>query len=452
MSEQPAPSGGEHEQALLDMARRASRQGTPALVLVLRLSAMPPPAPRPHHRRIAGAMLREVAQHHAGQMLAMGCGDLVLILPGVQGASGPQDAALLPEIFARLVRADAPDSERIVSVWRLPEAVGDVLAYATERAIEPAAAPVAEDARFPETDQICTIERLSGAAFGEGPADMLRRQTAVLLLPGKTGSVVPLFSELAFSMPSLEARAGLPGGARADPFLFRWLAGRLDQRLLGIIGDSLGEGGPLDATLRDAPPLHLNMSLQTAASSVFERLAEQCRAAGKGVGVEIALIEACGDPRRYHVVRDRLAASGVCLVLDNVSHLTAGLADVGGFAADLVKLDWSPRMAAPSGAEAALFEAALDRIGAGRVVLNHADTETAIRWGLGRGIRRYQGRHAEAMLAASRMAGCPWSGGCELRQCLERGTATTPAARQFCRNPDLLDRAAPPAAVEARAA
>jgi hypothetical protein len=73
-------------------------------------------------------------------------------------------------------------------------------------------------------------------------------------------------------------------------------------------------------------------------------------------------------------------------------------------------------------------------------------------WGLAHGIRRFQGRHADAMLAAGRIGACANGGGCSLRQCSERASATGAGGRAGCSNPALLDAAYPSAALSARSA
>ena len=108
-------------------------------------------------------------------------------------------------------------------------------------------------------------------------------------------------------------------------------------------------------------------------------------------------------------------------------------------APDLVKLDWHPTV--PEGART--LDEAVAALGPDRVVLARAETEAALAWGLARGIRRFQGRHVDAMLAAQRIGACSYGRGCTLRQCNERATATGPGGQAGCLNPALLDAAAP---------
>ena len=229
-----------------------------------------------------------------------------------------------------------------------------------------------------------------------------------------------------------------------DPCLLGQLAPQLDAALLAVLSDALGKGGPLDAADPPAPPLHLNLAVPTLLSPAFARFAARCRAAERTLGAEVTLEAAGADPTGFAQARRLAAEAGCTLVLDGVSCHALLLTRPWALRTDLVKVEWSPLLPDLPPAEQAALAAALQAIGTARLVLYDADDEAAIRWGFAHGIRRFQGRHVEVMLAAARLLSCPAAAGCTLGQCVERAAATGPAARRFCRRPDLLD-AGPPA-------
>jgi hypothetical protein len=259
----------------------------------------------------------------------------------------------------------------------------------------------------------------------------MQRQVGVLVAaPDRSAglTLLPLYRELGFSIAALEARLAAPGQATADPFLFRHLAFRLDQRMLALLAEHAGTGGALDlAADRHAAPLHINLTLPAILSDGFARLAGRCRGLGLAVGVEVALVEACGDAAAFARARDVLAAAGLKLVLDGVSYLALLLAWPCALRPDLLKLDWSPVLPDLQTEERLQLAAALARIGPDRVVLHHADSEAALRWGMAQGVRRFQGRHVDAILAAGRILACPQAAGCTVRHCMERAGAVAAA-------------------------
>ena len=409
------------------------------MALALRLALLRPPAPRPHHARIARALLQDVAQRHDGEVFALGNRDLVLL------CRAAPEALALPALLTRLLRPNAPDPAALVAAWRLEDAAGALLDYSVARLADPVAPPVPPSTTA--TVSPLAIDAAAAALHGAHWPDITTRQIGVLLAGGPAGSATalrPLFCELSLTDATLEARADGAGAAGADPCLFAHLAQRLDAPLLAALADAFAGGGPLDAADPRSPTLHLNLTLPTVLSPAFAALAQRCRDAGRTLGVEVTLVETSADPAGFAAARRRAGAGGWQLVLDGVSHLALLLTRPCAARADLVKLDWSPALLHLPPEEARALAAALSAIGVSRVVLRHAADEAAIRWGCAHGIRRFQGHHVDAMLAASRLLSCPAAADCTLRQCAERGAATGAAGRRFCRRPELLDAGAPP--------
>ncbi len=346
-------------------------------------------------------------------------GDLVLLC---RGGVEP-----LAATCTRLFRVDAPDPDALLTAWTLDRDGDALVRYATARVADaPPPLPAPE-----LTLNLYGADAIAQLVEGSRMSDLMQRQTAVLLQPG--AGLRPLFREIVFSRTVLEARLAVAGQAHADPLLFRHLAARLEGRVIEALQHDGGMAEPLAPGPGDRQALHLNLTLAGAASEAFARLAGQAREAGLRLGVEIALLDAFADPAAFHRARDALRAAGVAVVLDGLSHQVLAVTNPALLGADLVKLDWHAALP-----EAGLH-AALARLEPERVLLHQADTEAAVAWGLSQGIRRFQGRHVDNMLAAGRLSGCVAGQGCTLRQCAERALATGPAGRAGCRNPALLD-------------
>lgn len=429
------------------------REGAP-LALVLHLSRLAPPAPRPHHRRVARALMQDTAGWHGGQLFSLANGDLALLCRDGPETSQPAAAASpsraatiqeLPTMLRRLLRVDTPPGLDLVSVWPLATQGRALQDYARARiARQEGRLSMDEDI----SGQTGAADALGSFIGSAGIADLLQRQSAIILAgsgaaDGK-GGIRPLYREATFSISGLEGRAAAAAPASSDPFLFRHLVGRLDQRMLEMLSREAGRGGPLDILRPGAPPLHINLSVQGILSADFARLMAVLGGKSSGLGVEIGLVEAVADSAAFGRARGVLAANGVSFVLDSVSHLALLMTRPGLFDAALIKVDWSPRLAELTEADQAAIDRALREIGIGRVVLHRAETEAALRWGLAHGVKRFQGRHVDAMLGAARIISCGFADGCALRQCIERAGAANVLGRAECRNIDLLDSGAPP--------
>ena len=436
---------------LLDTAGRLARQPADWAVFLLHLSRLP--HVRPYHRRVARALLQDVAQRLDGQVFAPSNGDFLLLYreppASLRMLHGGLEPRHLPATLERLLQAEAPGPLRLTSAWRVDSEPDRLTAYATARLED---APPPPEAPEPPGHP-ARVGVLAELASAPGALELMHRQSAVLLLPTRPrhgaavdgGALRPLFTEIAFSLPAIQARAGGAGPEATDPYLARHLAGRLDAPLLEAMAQAVGQGSPLDP-LRERQglaPLHVNLGLGAILSDEFACLVAAVHAAGASLGVEVNATEAAGDPALFARARQILMRAGVGLAVDGVSHLTLLLCQPGQFGAELVKLDWSARIPVLDGRDAAELEAAIARLGPHRLVLHKADSESALRWGLSLGIRRFQGRHVDAMLAAARLLACPKSDACALRQCVERAAALSPGGRALCRNHPLLDAGCP---------
>ena len=479
------------ELLLADLMERELRAPLGRIAVVVRLSRLAAPGPRPYHRRIARALLEDCAQRHGGQVFQLGTGDLILLC--VPPAGDPPGGPLaLPPLLARLLQADGGTPEAIADAIPLADGRDRLAALLDAAADADEAAPEAAGQDGPlydtepygaEPDGIARMTTASGpprprnifardqAPSGGAPSEaahvlqggiaaLLQFQTAARL-PARGAMPVtpirPVHRALRVAPSLLAARlagkrmVGQDGaGGRdlsADPWLRQHLTSSLAIALLEQLQRSWGSGGPLDATpRRGAPPLLLALPPAVVNSAAFEAFAVRVAAgltSAPAPRVAISMAEASADPAGFAAARDRLRGAGMALVLDGLSHHALTLARPEALEPDLLSLAWSSALPRLPDARLGEIAAAVQRIGAGRIVLTGADSEAALRWGRAAGIQMFQGSHAEAMLAATRLMQCPGATACPLRVCAERATAASAAGRAGCTNHRLLDQGVP---------
>lgn len=440
----PDTAGQHAERQLLDALDRVLRQGdrdagTPlqgVTMLAAHLSRLTPTGPRVYHRRVAAAMLDDVAGREAGQLFGLNNGDMVLLFRPADGG------AAVAEMVAAMFGADLHGGPALCSIWPLPDAAVPALTYVKDRVLEGERAAPAPEPESSAGAMAAMQEILRNAPI----AELTRRQTAILLRPTQRVAMTPLFREVVISVAVLESRGAGVSLAGADPFLFNHLAARLDRRMLAAMREDIPAGGPLSEGLGRAG-LHLNLTMAGVLSQGFATLMEAAgpaMARGLRLGIEVPFAEAFADAQAFVLARERLRLAGCTLVLDGLSHQALPMTSLAALEPDLVKLSWSPAM---TGAGPALGRA-LKRLGPDRVVLARTDSETAIGWGLQNGISRFQGHYVDFMLAAERLKTCPGAGGCTLRLCADRA-ARAGAGGTGCTNPGLLATALPVRELEA---
>ena len=372
----PAVTGGGEvtthgtERLLIDAAERALRAPRGKLALVLRISVLKPPAPRPHHLRIAMALLQDTAQRYAGQIFPLGNADLVLLCAAPDEdnrlVSGQASPLGLPGALGRLFAADTADAGNLTTIWRLEDQAASFRAYLAQRSADPAVAPSAPADDALAATSVAGLAALEALLATVQIPNLLAQQTAIELRPGRgqplTARLAPLFRELTFSFATLAENRDI-ADACTDPFLFRHYAARLDERMLQLLQADLQAGGRLTRpTLRQGLPLHLNLTLESIISPAFARLSQTARQNGARFGIEISLMEAVSDMKLLEYARSLLDLAGFPLVLDGLDETSLVLVHAAVLRPDLIKLTWSPRLAdAPPLAKEAI-DAAIARL------------------------------------------------------------------------------------------
>ena len=393
---------------------RVLRSGHQASVLRLFVSRVHAAALRPHHGRVARCLFDDMVQTAGGQVFACTNGDLVLI-------AGPEAVSTLASIVLRVFRAEIPADQQVIGLWSLPEDAAQVRA---EFAVSSQIMLPADDEPAP----LGTIAAIGTALAAAQGGNFIRRQTAIRIAGSR---VMPFFDELSVSMAELEERIGFELPSNADPYLCHHMAGQLDRHMLTSLAM---------ADFSGTPALHINLPLAAMDRPELSAVNDAARRAGTLLGVEIALVEALANFADYDRLRTRLQNDGCTVVLDGVNHHALLRCDPPVFRPDLLKLEWSPLMPALPLRDQRRLHRAITTLGADRVVLGRAETEQALVWGLEAGIRCFQGRHVDLMLAADRIRTCAHSAGCTLRQCIDRAAAVDEAGQLGCLDPTQFGR------------
>ena len=215
-SQSMAPEGIAGDAQLQHAIQRDVRAGHQRSVLALHIALLQAAEPKAYHRRIAKAMLDDAALSHGGQVFVRGNADVVLMCD-------PDAAAGVRDTLSRVFRTETPTTERLTSLWTLPQ---DAIALEAYLSHTMTPAPCPEEASTSPRAVLAirsVVESVPALA-------LIRRQLAVEIVPG---GMKPLFRELAFSIGLIEARAASAGGGitpdppasiTADPYLFRHFA------------------------------------------------------------------------------------------------------------------------------------------------------------------------------------------------------------------------------------
>ncbi len=255
---------------------------------------------------------------------------------------------------------------------------------------------------------------------------LIRRQTSMVIT--KEAQAVVLFQEFFVGMADLQRVLSPATNLLGNRWLFQHLSQTLDLRVLGALGAM---------KLKSNPKIYsLNLNISTVTSKAFEDFEAKVKGQSS-IYVELQVLDILADSKGFFAAREHLRERGHTVVIDGLNELTMQFLDIGQFDADLYKVNWSPDMVDGDHGEAMTI--AIASIGKDKLLLARCDSESAIGWGLNRGIERFQGRYVDAMLAAYTMQMCDKASACTLGQCTNRHAVITGPLRTECGNNDMLD-------------
>jgi hypothetical protein len=312
------------------------------------------PVMAPHRRRVARALLQEGALAAGGVVLEGPDEDLLLI-----GADSTR-AERLRGLLDRLLGASAT---QILSLERDTQALLD---YAGSAQVQTMAGTAP------------TLASLDAWLQALPLAELLSRQIGIGFELA-TGKARPTFLRLVIERGRLARLLG-PLGCDADVLehAIRCLAGRLLQAI----------GDPAQGRTLIGPGLPGQLHLAVPPAPCAGRGSSQ--AGGGGILVATLGLEAASDPKLLLARRASLAAQGWSLEIEGLDAPALRLLALDALPADWLRLAWSPALDAPWAMQA------LARIDPSRLILAGVEDEAAMAWGHRIGLRRMEGRAAEA--------------------------------------------------------
>jgi hypothetical protein len=395
------PSG---DALLLDYAERLAKHLPGRRAVHIHLSQLQPTHRRGHHLRMAAANFDNLVRRSQGQCFCLHDGDVVVVLKDISVAVIDEVVLGLRYMFDEdpLVHApdDAVDQPTFCTWYNLEQDYPRFLAMARDLR---RAAPVVPRLRGVELDgperapkvELHPFDPLRLSRFEQviTTADLtpLLRRQPICRLP-ENGPPSAVANELFVSIDALGRRAMPDVDLRSDPWLFQYLIGLLDRRVMVAL--------PVQERTIQLPTA-LNLTLRALQSADFIAFDAKLREVTQKVMVaEVHWVDALRDVANFTFTREFLRVRNWRLSLDGLTAANYALIQARKLGADYVKLAWNIDLAdpTPSKARAEFLDAVERDRGQQKLVLMHCGEAAAIRMGRQLGISLFQGRHVDAVL------------------------------------------------------
>lgn len=226
--------------------------------------------------------------------------------------------------------------------------------------------------------------------------DLVHRQPAVIVGTGKKQELS--FREHYIAMGELRERIAPKINLFAGHWLFQYISETIDARVLEVLSR-------LDYAGMDYP-LSVNLNVSTVMARPFQNFHAIVGENSDKVIVEIQIIDIFADMGGYAYARDWLHENGYRVLIDGLNPLTLNFFDPSPLEADFVKVSWGPEVRGGIAQDQTRqIQKVVKKMPSGGVVLSRVDSEEGVSWGLGLGIRCFQGHFIDKVVEAMAQKG-----------------------------------------------
>ena len=220
--------------------------------------------------------------------------------------------------------------------------------------------------------------------------DLIQVQPAVII--GADGGESVLFEENFVSIGELQRRVAPGFNLVSDVWLFQYLTENIDKRILPALArENLGE--------REFPT-SINLNVSTVMGQEFNAFDAAVNDHSEKIIIELQQLDIFADITGYFEARNWLRDRGYRVLVDGLNPLSLRYFDPALLEADYVKVGWGTEFTGFSSIEdQADLADLIEHVGRDKFVIARTDSEEALKWALGLGIRRFQGFFIDQLVA-----------------------------------------------------
>jgi hypothetical protein len=388
------------ESLLLDYLHRLEDHKRGREAVHIHLSRLLPRNRRDHHVRIAAHSFESLVKSRRGQLFVLGNSDLFVVFKAEAINEVETSILKLRFMFGEdpLLLEDDEYETRFFTHYDVQIEYDDILQVVrslvheirdsrsqTARSESKSPIKVKQMRGEPLTPRV--LGRIEQALQRADISNMVRRQSVCALIGDATPQ--PLFGEVFISIRDLRETL-LPGvDLSSNRWLFQHLTETLDRRMLSMLARSQDQAFTGN--------ISVNLNVSTLLSPEFMEFDDGVTASMRGsMVVELQNIDIFADFNAFLFARDFAKDRGYRICIDGLTEETMAYVNREKLGADLIKLIWKPGL---SKEVQERIRAMVVGAGTSRVILCRCDDGDAVEFGQDAGIKMFQGRHIEELVA-----------------------------------------------------
>lgn len=229
-------------------------------------------------------------------------------------------------------------------------------------------------------------------------APFVRKQEVLAIVP--SGKFGVYFQEFFTSIAEIGKQTEPNINFLSDSWLFQHLTETLDVKMLEVL--------PFYDKGFVSGMISLNLNLDTLLKQEFANFSAVMKEKGVALIVELQVRDILNSASLFREAKEVLHQDGIKVLLDGISHNSLHFLHPEVFGCDFVKIVWANLFKNETNTKKTdEFLAEFDKE---KVVLCRCDDETALKWGIARGITFFQGNVVDKMLGGAQKLPI-WKGG-----------------------------------------
>ena len=413
------------EKYLLDSLNRIARHQSSYSVLYVNVSKLKPKNRHPSFVKVIAKLFDDLVGAANGMLFVLSNGDFAIL-----GRNITPDTV---EDAVRKLRSGLPadpvlyaqDSGEFAHLYEFPDDFAELYQH-IEDMMETTQLPDISAYKYPvEASQIeGVIEQLNNINI----AELVKHQSVVRIESANRFRV--LFQEFFVAVKDLSRQYDADIDLPANKWLFLYLTQTLDKKTISSF---------MFADIRNWPEhIGLNLNLSSVFSDEFVNFAKNVLQPDQKIVAEVQMMDVFNSLNLYFEAKEVLHRGGHRILIDATSPEMLHMLNIVRLQPDLIKIFWDPMMEFDT--DNAELKKVIADFGADNIILAKCVDEKAVRWGVGYGIRNFQGPYIDKLEVTLIRGQCPHGAQCRFEDCLKRRRVIAGSFRDGCPHKEFLEK------------
>ena len=413
------------EKSLLDALDRIARSQSSYSVLYVNVSKLKPKNRHPAFVKIIAKLFDDLVGAAYGMMFILSNGDFAILGKNITQTTVDDAVTKLRAGLASDPILYAQDMSEFARLYEFPDDFAELYRH-IEEMMETSQLPDLSAYKYPvEASQIDgVIEQLNNVNITE----LVKHQSVVRI--ESANKFQTLFQEFFVAVKDLSRLYDADIDLTANKWLFLYLTQALDKKTISSF---------MFADIKNWPQhIGLNLNLSSVFSEEFVNFAKNVLRPEQRIVAEVQMMDVFNSLNLYFEAKEVLHRGEHKILIDATSPEMLKMLNISRLQPDMIKIFWDPMMSLePKNQKLKQF---IDDFGADNIILAKCKDENAMRWGVGYGIRNFQGPYIDKLEVSLIKAQCPYASRCKTEDCLKRRRLIAGEFRDGCFDKEYLEK------------